>query len=195
MSNALATNKASESSLTQTDIRLKYLFECGVDFKNRSITIDGEIDSGIFTWFDAAMSELEAGSRKTITIKINSPGGSVYDALAIVGRLKSSKCMVITQGFGEIMSAAVLILAAGDKRQISKYAWIMVHESSYQADGRHSTFKDVVSQAEREQNQWAIAMEEFTGNGRSVWHDLIHRKETYLNAEQGIAYSIVDEVL
>ena len=67
---------------------------------------------------------------KAITIRLHSEGGSVYEALAIVGRIEKCKCQIITEGYGAIMSAATLILASGDKRRISRLAWFMVHESN-----------------------------------------------------------------
>ena len=55
------------------------------------------------------MTTLENLNRKTITIKINSYGGDVYTALAIVGRMLESKCLLQTKGYGKIMSAATII--------------------------------------------------------------------------------------
>src|SRR4051812_7142651 len=92
----------------------------GINLRARSITITEEIDYKWFIEVDAAMSEFEAQSSKPVTIKISSQGGNVYDALAIVGRLKRSKCMIVTEGYGSIMSAATLIFASGNTRKISK---------------------------------------------------------------------------
>lgn len=195
MSSALAANKVNENTLTQTDIRLKYLFEQGVDFRNRSITLDGDIGQGDFRWLDAAMNELEYESRKAITLKVNSPGGSIYDAMAIVGRLKASNCNIITEGYGHMMSAAALILACGHRRRVSKYAWFMVHEMSYEIYGKHSDIKDAVRQSDKEQFQWAQAMSECTGTSAEEWLELVERKETYLTAEKCVEFNIADEVI
>ena len=65
-------------------LRLDYLFDQGVNFVDRVIQINEEIDAHSFAFIDAALSELERASKKTITIRINSPGGSVYDALAMI---------------------------------------------------------------------------------------------------------------
>jgi hypothetical protein len=74
---------------------------------------------------------MESEDKSTVTIKINSPGGSTYDAMAIIGRIRSAKCYIVTEGYGQIMSAASLILASGRKRRINKYAFLMWHEASY----------------------------------------------------------------
>ena len=97
-------------------LRLEYLFDQGVNFVDRVIQINEEIGEESFAFIDAALSELERTSKKTITVRINSPGGSVYDALAIVGRLNSSNCRIVTEAYGHVMSAATLLLAAGRMR-------------------------------------------------------------------------------
>ena len=101
------------------ELHLKYLFDQAINFKDRVITIDSDIDGELFAWIDAALTELESHSRKAITVRIRSEGGDVYKALAIIGRLKKSKCQIVTEGYGCIMSAATMILACGDIRRIS----------------------------------------------------------------------------
>jgi ATP-dependent protease ClpP protease subunit len=73
-------------------LRLDYLFDQGVNFVDRVIQINEEIDDHSFAFIDAALSELERASKKTITIRINSPGGSVYDALAMIGKQERQWC-------------------------------------------------------------------------------------------------------
>ena len=111
-------------------VRLDYLFDQGVNFVDRVIQINEEIDDHSFAFVDAALSELERASKKTITIRINSPGGSVYDALAMIGRLNASSCRIVTEAYGQVMSASTLLLAAGKKRRMSKYCVFMEHKMS-----------------------------------------------------------------
>ena len=121
---------AKTKDIDKEKLRLDYLFEQGVNFVDRVIQINEEIDDHSFSFLDAALSELERSSKKTITIKINSPGGSVYDALAMIGRLNSSSCRIVTEAYGHVMSAATLLLAAGKKRRMSKYCVFMAHQMS-----------------------------------------------------------------
>src|SRR5690606_3433905 len=76
-----------DNKLTYAALLLNYAFEYGVDFKNRTITITGEICQGWFDIVDAALTQMEQEGKSTVTIKINSPGGDTYEAMAIVGRL------------------------------------------------------------------------------------------------------------
>lgn len=177
-------------------MRLEYSFDKGVNFKDRSVMITGEIGEHItFDHVDAALSELERDSRKQITLKINSPGGSVYEATAIAGRIKSSKCKIVTEGFGQIMSAATLILASGDRRKMSRYAMFMAHEASYDIRGRHSDVQDEVKQKEREEDLWARWMADMTDGTEDFWRNRIYKTDLYFDAEQCLEYGIVDEII
>lgn len=201
MSNSKNRNKVTigsaglnDNKLNHLTIHLSYLFDRGVNFRDRVITLTDAIAYPMFDLVDAAMSEMEAQNRKNITIRIHSEGGSVYEALAILGRMEKSPCNITTEGFGAIMSAATLILAAGDKRRMSRLGWFMYHESSYGVEGRHSSMKDAVAQAEKEELQWAKVMAEYTGKPESYWNKLGKRKDVYLTAEQLLELGVIDEI-
>jgi hypothetical protein len=86
-------NIAAQMLELQIDVALRY----GIDMGARCIQLIGEIDENTFCYIDSALTLLEGNSKKGITIKINSEGGSLYDALAIVARIRSSKCKVTTE--------------------------------------------------------------------------------------------------
>ncbi len=183
-----------DSKLTQAALILEYAFEYNVNFKERIITISKEIDAEEFNRIDNALTELESQNRKSVTIRINSPGGEVYQALAIIGRLKRSPCNIITEGYGHVMSAATLILAAGDRRKISTYAFFMHHESSYGVDGRHSEIKAAVKQAEAEEHKWAQWMAELTSKDKKFWLTTGVTTDAYFDAEELMKLGVVDEI-
>lgn len=189
------TNKTTvDNRLTQAALLLNYAFDYGVDFKNRVIEITGEIDEIQFDRLDTAMTEMESESKKTITIKINSPGGSTYQALAMVGRIKESKCHIVTKGYGHVMSAATLILACGDKRYMSRFGFFMHHECSYEIGGRHSEIKADVMQVENEEKLWCQWMGEFTAESQSFWKKHGVGKNAYFTAEELLSLGVIDEL-
>lgn len=185
----------ADAKMTQLGIHLETLLTHGINFRDRIITIKEEIDAELFGRIDAALSEMESDNRRAITIRINSEGGSVYDALAIVGRLKSSKCRIITVGFGAIMSAATLILACGDERKMSDIAWFMHHESQYGVEGSHSQIVDAVAQAEKEENQWALAMEGYSKKDAKFWRKVAKDKNAYFTAQELLDMGVIDELI
>lgn len=191
---ASETKANIDSKVAQASLLLDYSFGYKVDFKNRIITISGDIDSDAFEIIDAGLTEMESQSKKTVTIKINSGGGDTYQAGAIVGRLRESKCKIVTKGYGHIMSAATLILASGQERLCSKYALFMHHESSYGMEGRHSDAKDFIQQMEKEDDLWSAWMESFTKKPAAYWKKTGVRKDAYFTAEDLLELGVVDEL-
>lgn len=184
-----------DEKLTAKALQLEYAFEYGVDFGHRIIQITSDIDFPLFDFVDTALTEMESLNSKGVTIKINSFGGSVYEALAIVGRIKESKCKITTKGYGAIMSAATLILACGTKRKISQYAWFMHHESSYGFEGKHSQAKAAIAQAEREELQWAKAMAEFSKQDEEFWLEKGKLVDVYFDATELLELGVADEII
>jgi ATP-dependent protease ClpP protease subunit len=183
-----------ETKIASDALHYENVFERDVDFRHRIIRITGDIEAPLFDYIDAAMTEMEKSSRKGITIKIHSEGGSVFEALAVVGRLKASSCFITTEGFGGIQSAATLILACGDKRKISSYAWFMHHEAWYSIEGRHESNKKAVLQIEREEEQWCKFMEQFSDRDATFWREIGKHVDAYFNPQELLDAGVVDEI-
>jgi ATP-dependent protease ClpP protease subunit len=195
-SSIFETKSTSEVAITRQTLHIELALEYGINLQERTITLTGEIGEPQFHIVNFALTEMERSSKKKVTIIVHSEGGSVYEALAIIGRLKaSSVSKIITRGFGQVMSAATMILACGDERQISKFAYFMHHESSYGVEGRHSSIKDVTEQVEREENDWAKWMEEFTKKSKKFWKESGCRKDAFFNAAQLVKLGVADEII
>lgn len=180
--------------LDRLALNLEYAINRGLDLENRVIQLTEDIDDHHFDFFDAAMTILEKRSRELITIKINSYGGDVYTALGIVGRMLESKRTLHTKGYGKIMSASTAILAAGNKRSMSRLAWLMHHEASYSVEGRHSEISHEVKNSQKLSEQWCSLMSELTGIPKQYWLRNGVGKDFYLTPERCLALNIVDEV-
>lgn len=63
-----------------------------------------------------------------IDVRINSPGGSIPDGIAIYNALKRHPASVDTYNDSEASSIASVIMLAGERRVMSKYATFMVHD-------------------------------------------------------------------
>lgn len=182
------------------------LFKNNIDIENRVIRLTGYIghpEDGDdkepyfdFNFVDSALTLLEQQSnRKSITIKINSGGGLYYEGQAILGRITASPCHIVTEGYGQIMSAACLILASGNMRKMSKYATFMCHESSYGIAGKHSEVLDYVRQQEREDDFWCKWMSEFSKYPKDSWKNLIKKRDFYMSAQECLDAGIIDKIL
>lgn len=183
-----------DHAISLESLDLEFAFNHGFSMSSREILIDGAIDEDAFLEFDAKMTKLENQSQRSITIKINSEGGYPDIALAIVGRIKESKCRIITKGYGTVASAATIILAAGNIRKMSRFCTFMHHEASYGDVDRHSNMKHKIAQIEHQENQWAKFMEEFTNMPASFWLENGIGRDFYLTPEQCLHYGIVDKI-
>ncbi len=177
-------------------LNLEFAFERGVNFEARTIIINEDIEEGAFSWLDAALTEMEhLNSRKTVTLKINTYGGLLYETNALIGRIHSSTCRIVTEGHGKIMSAGLLILACGDKRKMSKYAMGMHHAASYGHDHEKViAHEDYLRQMQKEENQRFDMFEEFTHTSAEKWKELAGYKDEYLTPDQCLALGVIDEI-
>ena len=186
---------SQEAVLQAFEVKTDFAFKYGVNVGTRTIQLIGEINEDAFYHIETAMTLLEQQSKKAITIKINSPGGSVYDGMAIVGRIRASKCQVITEGYGAVMSAAIIILAAGHKRRMSKFGWCMWHEASYDHGGTVTQMEHFQRQMKREEQMGCDAMAEFTTSPSKFWaNEGKLGKDLFLTAEESLTLGVVDEV-
>lgn len=72
--------------------------------------------------------DLEAIDAPEIVVAINSPGGDVFDAIAIYNTLRNHPARITTRVDGIAASAASVIVQAGDRRVMMSGAQMMIHE-------------------------------------------------------------------
>lgn len=78
------------------------------------------------------------GDLKYLTLVINSPGGSVVDAFAIIDIMNSSHLPIHTVGLGEVCSAGFATFISGAKghRILTPNTTIMSHQFSWGSRGK-----------------------------------------------------------
>lgn len=159
-----------------------------------AINIIGEINS---EGFEAFVTAVEAETAKLISINLFSYGGSAEAALAFCSymRMRKDKVFSIT-AYGSVESAAVLILAAGHRRKMTKEAWVMVHESPIDKTAYPSTtaHERASAQLRRMEDQWNDLLAERTKASAPVWGSM-HIETTYLDAEECLELGLIDEIV
>ena len=91
------------------------------------------------------ISELRGLDVEKINLHINSPGGEVFDGIAIQNSLKSHKAEVVVYIDGLAASIASIIALAGDQIEIADNAYVMIHNPSAVVWGEA---KDMLKEAE-----------------------------------------------
>jgi ATP-dependent Clp protease, protease subunit len=104
---------------------------------NLVLSIYGPIGADMFGDGISAQSVSDAlkADAKTITVRVNSPGGSAFDGVAIYNLLKSSAKPVNVIVDGMAASAASIIAMAGDTITMATGSTMMIHEAMSMAFG------------------------------------------------------------
>lgn len=159
-----------------------------------------DIDTAAYKKFSEELAELEANkSVKVIEVDLLSDGGSAYVAMAFFDRIKSSRCAINITATGTASSAAILILAAGAIRRMTKNAWIMVHEDLASCN---TTIEELrITEAEREikhlrmlEDKWNALLESVTSCSAAGWKKL-HQESQYLDANKCLRLGLIEEVV
>lgn len=94
--------------------------------------ITGDLANGVI----AQMLYLDSkDSSLPISIYINTPGGSVYDGLAIYDIAMKIKSPIHTVCIGMAASMGAILMLCGEKRQMTKHGRIMIHQPQGRTGG------------------------------------------------------------
>jgi ATP-dependent Clp protease protease subunit len=134
--------------------------------------------------------------KKDIYLYINSPGGSVYDALAIYDTMQFVKPDVQTVGIGVQASAAAFLLSSGakGKRMLLPHATVMVHQPSSGTRGKVTDQEIDLRESLRVKKLLEEIMAKNTGQSLKKIHEDMER-DFWMTADQAKKYGLVDKVI
>lgn len=133
---------------------------------------------------------------KDIKLYINSPGGSVYDALAIYDTMQFVKNDIQTVGIGVQASAAAFLLSSGTKgkRSILEHATVMIHQPSSGTRGKVTDQEIDLREALRVKKLLEEIMVKNTGQkADKIHHDM--ERDFWMTADEAKKYGLVDEII
>jgi ATP-dependent Clp protease protease subunit len=135
---------------------------------------------------------------KTLTLYVNSQGGDLYQAFALIDVMRVSKHTISTVGLGSVMSAAFLIFVSGTigHRVIAPNTGIMCHQYSDTTEGKHHDLKATMIEGENCNNRMLAVLEAACDlDARTIKRKLLNPTDVYLTAEQMIEFGLADEIL
>lgn len=165
--------------------------------KERIIFIGTPIDDMVANAVVAQLIFLEyEDPEKDITIYINSPGGSVSAGLAIYDTMAHVRPDVSTICVGSAASMGAVLLAAGTKgkRYILPHSRVMIHQPSGGATGQAADIQITAKEIVKIKTILTDILTKHSGKDRAEVEKDAERN-FYLNAEEAIAYGLVDSVL
>lgn len=146
------------------------------------------VDAGTFA------NDLNALEVDEIVVGINSPGGIVFDGIAIMNALKRHPAKVISRIDGLAASAASFIAMAGDEIQTSKYAEMMIHEARGVVMGTAEEMKEMQDLLVRHNESIASVYADRAGGEVKDWLKLM-KNETWFTADEMVAAGLADTVI
>ena len=134
--------------------------------------------------------------KKDIALYINSPGGSVYDGLAIFDTMQFIKPDVATYGIGLQASFGAVLLASGakGKRYLLPNARVMMHQPHGGLQGQITDQEISLREGVRLKELLIDIMTKNTGQKRAKVKDDMER-DFWLDATEAVAYGLADTVM
>lgn len=131
---------------------------------------------------------------KNLVIEINSPGGNVWDGLAIYNMLRGWAGSVTTRVVGVAASIASIIALAGKRVEIAEAALYMVHDPSGMAAGTAEDMRKMADALDQHAEVLGGVYARKTGQPLAKMRDLM-RAETWFTGPQAVADGFVDAVI
>ena len=131
-----------------------------------------------------------------ISLYINSPGGSVYDGMAIYDTMKFIKPDVATYGIGLQASMGAFLLSSGakGKRFCLPHAKVMIHQPSSGTHGKVTDMEIDMKETLEVKEMLAKIMAKNTGQKLAkVKSDM--ERDYWMTPDEAVKYGLIDKVL
>jgi ATP-dependent protease ClpP protease subunit len=128
-----------------------------------------------------------------ITVRINTPGGEVYDATAIYNALSHHDAEIVVQIEGLAASAGSYIAMSGDEVRMADNAYMMIHEARVGIMGEAKDLRKHAELLEKMNDNISGIYDQKAGKGKKYWRNLMS-EETWFTAEEAKAEGLVDSV-
>ncbi len=174
------------------------------DFLQRVLILDSIITTDtvaemkyyIKVWnHEDQMKDLSANERIPIKLYINSDGGSLIDAMALIDYMQASITPIYTINEGSACSAGGLILMAGHKRFAYGSSIFLLHDGSTAFGGDLNKVIDMAKFTQAYENDVVrpfvlahtnITLEDYETN---------HRRDWFMTTKDMLKYGVIDEVI
>jgi len=135
-----------------------------------------------------------------IEFLISTEGGSASEMFAIYDVMRALRVdlPIGTYGLGKVMSAGVLLLAAGTKgkRKIGKHCRVMLHSVISGHAGELHSLRNELKEVRHTQKQYVAALAAETDMTKSHISRLLNKKvNIYFTAEEAVELGIADQVV
>lgn len=139
-------------------------------------------------------SALRSLGKGPVTVNLNSPGGDLFEGLAIYNLLREHSGEVTVKVLGVAASAASIIAMAGDNVQIARAGFLMIHNAWVVAAGNRNDLRDVADYLEPFDAAMADIYAARTGDDVKSIQKLLDA-ETWIGGSDAVDRGFADELL
>lgn len=142
---------------------------------------------------DGFVNDLKAIDGDEIVVRVNSPGGDVYDGIAILNALRGHKAKITTIVDGLAASAASFIAMAGDEIVMNPNSEMMIHDAWGYSIGNAEDMHKAADDLDRVSNNIASIYAERAGGTTEAWREVM-RAETWYSAQEAVDAGLANRV-
>lgn len=190
--------KSRREQLIVDELELEAQMRDSSPYHNRIYTFDGVVNGNTV---QHCIGKLGMWRRqdpsKPIQVVFNSPGGSVFDGLALYDYIVQSRqagTRVDTVALGMVASMGGILLQAGESRTMSPHSYLMIHEVSSGAFGNTSEMEDEVKFMKRLQDRCLGILADRSTMSKSAISRKWKRTDWWLDADEARELGFCDEV-
>ena len=131
-----------------------------------------------------------------VSVRLNSPGGSAYDGLAIYSLLRArpGTVSVTVDGLAASAASVVAMAASPGGLAVAKNATLMVHEAFAVEFGNAADMRQTADLLDRASDNIASIYAERTGQSAGQWRAAM-RAETWYVGQEAVDAGLADRVL
>lgn len=141
----------------------------------------------------AVASLLKEHEPKTIRVRLNSPGGDVFQGAAIYNLLRDHEAKVVVDVDGMALSAASVIAMAGDEIRMAENAMMMVHDPWTITAGAADDLRKDADRLDKVKASIVTTYARRTGKGEEELAQLM-ADETWMTAADAIELGFIDTI-
>lgn len=171
--------------------------QAAVENTSETITVYGVIGED---WYGEGVTlkridaALRAIGERDVTVYINSPGGDMFEGIAIYNRLREHSHKVTTKVLGMAASAASIIYLAGKERQVASSAFLMIHNCwTFLAGNRHY-LRDIADDMQEFDAAMAELYAETSGQPVNDMAELMD-DETFIRGKRAVELGLATSLL
>lgn len=158
------------------------------------VLIYDEIDSFFGVAAADLVRELAEIDAPEILVRVNSPGGDVFDGIAIMNALRGHSANVVVQVDGLAASAASVVAMGGDEIVMNKGSQMMLHNAWALCVGDSADMKKSADMLERQNVNLANIYAAKAGGTQDEWLSVM-AEETWLTADEAVEAGLADRVM